>query len=688
MLCEALWEEERARRGDNRHQSSGGGGGGHHNDDEKQDDGDDEKNNDDGVRADSPKDVDGNDDDDAPPHTYERYKRDYSLDYIRGFFNAHLDDEWFRLRYSPLHRRRAAVRRRERAAAEALAVRDEIRRSAATFLAGARLGVGERDAVVGDRRSRDPVEVPASHWPSGHARCALEIRDVPPRVTDAQLSHAVGEHASVPPVRVVGTTVGATSVKRRHCDDLTRTCWAIFVNEEAKEEMVENLTKANLESGRLVGDRDRVAAAGVIPTVLSSDASSDGGLELEVECSDAFGRSEIDADGAGGAPPADAEGRIPKLPSRRETVRVVPREPRPEVAVLSVAVSRASRIPRDRAAAYVVARALDAADGVPEGRRLDDCAASLPEDVSEEDSLDAAVAYLRRVHLFSFYGCSTAASEGDALAGPESTVWLRCAKDADEAMDEDDDERYKDDLLVKRLDSSVARALEESQARVGAAAIFVDEATDAAAAALEEEEAEARQRWLRDHAITDADGRARCSLHFCRKLFKDRIFLHKHLLKKHPEYLAAEQAKTHDERMMRAWEAESVRPVPRILVDCGDRLGLVPTDVYGTTPTADDPAPALRRAEEEETARRREEEERRERWGRERRAAAAAARRDEERGDAVESRNDRPGGGGGGGGGFVDVDDVKDEKVELSFDDVALPAVPPKKRKRKKKKIL
>lgn len=32
---------------------------------------------------------------------YEVYRREYCLKYIRAFFNQHLDDVWFRARYSP-----------------------------------------------------------------------------------------------------------------------------------------------------------------------------------------------------------------------------------------------------------------------------------------------------------------------------------------------------------------------------------------------------------------------------------------------------------------------------------------------------------------------------------------------------------------------------------------------------------
>ena len=219
-------------------------------------------------------------------NTYEQYKKDYCLDYIRSFFNNHLDDEWFKQRYSPFHRKTFAEQMRNRATAEANAIHEEISKAAdensssgaELFIREARLGIGKKptgsDANkknhrLGKKRSystatdggehmdahgnnmegstekdvlfRNPV--PSSHILSGHTHCALEITEVPPYVTDAQLSHAVAEHSSSPPLRICSTTVGlggsseALGVGRasqKHCNSLLRTVWAIFINEEAK----------------------------------------------------------------------------------------------------------------------------------------------------------------------------------------------------------------------------------------------------------------------------------------------------------------------------------------------------------------------------------------------------------------------------------------------------------------------
>ncbi|MEL7342973.1 MAG: hypothetical protein AAGM67_20990, partial [Bacteroidota bacterium] len=161
------------------------------------------------------------------------------------------------------------------------------------------------------------------------------------------------------------------------------------------------------------------------------------------------------------------------------------------------------------------------------------------------------------------------------------------------------------DLLAQRLNDSISKALEETKqwTVVGEdteSMVVVSPSVDADARKLETTEKEVEPAWIADHTIIDEDGRARCSFHFCRKLFKDAMFLRKHLLKKHPEFLLAEIAKCHDPFMMKAWDMQEHRPVPPILVDCGHRFGFVESTVIGsTTPMAADPEPDLWRREEE-----------------------------------------------------------------------------------------
>jgi hypothetical protein len=103
----------------------------------------------------------------AEDAAYRGYNAKYCLNYVRTFFNHHLDDPWFRSRLSPLEAYRQAGRERKRASAEACEMRREIVQSLedaakgaipkkdpdspeylgpprCNFVAGCRLGVGTK----------------------------------------------------------------------------------------------------------------------------------------------------------------------------------------------------------------------------------------------------------------------------------------------------------------------------------------------------------------------------------------------------------------------------------------------------------------------------------------------------------------------------------------------------------------
>jgi len=325
--------------------------------------------------------------------------------------------------------------------------------------------------------------------------------------------------------------------------------------------MVENLTKANFEANR-ISDRNRSMDVDIIPSIDASKSHKT--LELDIDCTDAFGRREIDIDGHGGAPTAvpidpddiehangtkDKTTAIPKIPLRKVTVYVqTDSQPdRQNISVLSAALSSRERIPRDKAAALMIARALDSSNSIPSGVQLDNIVEILfpngghENENVEEDLLDVAIAYLRRVHLFSFYNGSSSHSEGDVLSGhyPAGTIYLRLRdadnilqKAKDEAVERDSNLNVNEnegvdekpapvtDLLVQRLDDSIAKALDESMGKIERAHVLVNEKVDTEALQIEKEETDFEQKWLDNHGLVDTDGRARCSFHFCRKLFK------------------------------------------------------------------------------------------------------------------------------------------------------------------------
>ena len=685
---------------------------------------------------------------------YDEYRRGYCLNYVRTFFNEHMDDSWFRTMYSPLIHYRAALQERDRAMKEAQQFKLELETSlgkqitsgeSCFFVRKARLGGGIKQPrkILGEdyhhhqqqqqqqqnyhSRESPNKKIPSSSAtlttnpvPSSHdisiANQVLPIRDVPPHVTDEQLTMALMNHCTK--TKTPSNWIIYSSSPN---NDLFRTAF-LYAPEEIRKDIITQLN--NLDRGAVpataMGDGISPAAAAHVPR--KEDTYVPKELELIVECSDAYGRLEIDADGKGGAP---EEGSVPP---RKASVWVSTIPLIPNVQVLSAAVSSQERIAKDKEYAIQLAKAYDQRRNVPPECRLEallEKAFPSPQDTNQdesssvaqrtEDTLDVAIAYLRRVHLFSFYnGCAVAPNVGDVLSGHHatSTIHLRLAN-ADEILKQAKDplppssiaitaasapatgesvpneiaeSPPKLDLLVQRLNDAIQKALNEchtweTTADGTISPYVVSKEIDEQAREIEHQESLVEGGWIDDHALIDEDGRARCSFHFCRKLFKDSSFLQKHLMKKHSEFLRAEIAKCHDSYMMKAWDAEEQRPVPPILVDCGRAFSLVPSPVLGAdAPIAADPEPDLWRRQEE---RRKQEEE------------EEAARR-ERYNQAVEAsldgplQEDRPpprsmNTGSGGGGGFVDVDDMKEEKVEMSFDNVELPIQPLAKKKKKRK---
>jgi len=580
--------------------------------------------------------------------TYDEYRKRYALNYIRAFFNQHMDDSWFRNRYSPLLKRRVLEDEYERAATEAKAMMEQVHHHDTTtttstttsssgtdsgvmaFISQARLGHGvKREMPTGSNNA-----LPKVHAFSCVAK-VIKLVNVPPHVSEDQISHALQAHSTMATQSTMHVYSGAVSTTT-----LLRDVISVFASVEIKNDVLHNLAKH-------------------VDSVPRKDDQGKYTLALSVECSDAYGRAELDEPG--------------NIIASRKAIVSLSTEPIPTaVTVLSASLSSKERIPNDKAAAIMIGRALDVKRKIPRQVRLEDLMEQLPPDTSDEDCLDVAIAYLRRVHLFSFYNaCSFGDSFINVLNGKTSagTVHLRL-QGADELLtSHDDDDNDKTDLLVMRLDDAIQRSMEATSDWVNSE-YMISQEDDARANELELLEQQTQQEWIEQHILVDGeDERARCAFHFCRKLFKDGSFLRKHLLKKHSEYLRAEVAKCHDAFMMQAWEKEEIRPVPQVLVDCGSNFGLQPSPVVGAVPMADDPEPELWRKEEERRKRLEEKEEMRHR----RRTHSHGG--GEDGGPPPLRRNVNA---------FVDVDDMKEEKVELKFDNVEIPVEAPKKKKRKK----
>jgi len=478
-------------------------------------------------------------------------------------------------------------------------------------------------------------------------------------------------------------------------------------------------------------------------------------LKLFIDCSDPYGRFTVTENGKVVEKPA--------ITQRKSTVLVVNDETSPQqisIAVLSAAISSNKRVQKDKESAISIARALDELRQIPKGKRIDDLLnivaqlqsndSSLSKEVSNltmekkqpsvEDLLDITIAYLRRVHLLSYYnGCKLSDNFGAALGTyhPVGTIYLRL-KGADEILEKMDEntelgfKKYDDslandsnsnsignetdttespidtdiikkDMLVRLLDQSIDRALNCSTnilAKGGNNCILNNE-LNATADEIELLEEKTKVAWVNNHCLLDTDGRARCTFHFCRKLFKDKSFLEKHLIKKHDAYLEAALSKCHDDYITRVWTEDIHRPVPPVLVDCGSKFGFKPCMIrmIDGKYAIDDPEPELVRISEEriqlKLRREAEENRRREyyyRLNEERRNKKQFSDTIIDVNATVEpfmsvghetnptfsnKKNS-----------FIDVDDMKDEKVMLSFDDIDLSKVSAKTTTKKKKKLL
>jgi hypothetical protein len=207
--------------------------------------------------------------------------------------------------------------------------------------------------------------------------------------------------------------------------------------------------------------------------------------------------------------------------------------------VLSAAVSSRERIKKDRDSVTTLASTLDEVREITRGNRLADLLRLLfPSEVEwaavdDEDVLDVSIAYLRRVHLFSFYnGCIMAKSVGSVLtySHPVGTIHLRL-RNADEILKKMAEERGRaiieggaeameegdasgnnagvaTDMLVMRLNDSIAKALEYVR-KMGerGPGCLIDEETDAAARQIESAERQTKIAWLDKHGMIDEDGR-------------------------------------------------------------------------------------------------------------------------------------------------------------------------------------
>jgi len=502
---------------------------------------------------------------------YDEYRKSYCLNYVRTFFNEHMDDSWFRSFYSPLARYEVGQQEQNRAAREASDFSNELESSLAKlkttaehqtnnnhhhhhhhesstntktnsnsneslsfFVLKARLGGGIRQAgnkpdyhhggssshhhnssshhgsshhhhgsssssyhhrqhhhhhsspSKSSRQSSSSSSSLVNPIPATHVLAltnrVLPILEIPHYVTDEQLTVAVMQQLPSKVSKEISMDPSSMVLySGLLAPDLTRTAY-LRASDEIRKEIIHALNQSgssnsggnhhnknsSSSSSNHHHGKDNTASSHV---PRKEDTFVPKTLELVVECSDAYGRMEVDADGKGGVP--EERGGVPQ---RKASVWVSTRPLSPSVRVLSAALSATARIRRDQVAALQLARTFDVRRNIPSRHRLDALlpravpriAGSLsnpnnnnnnnndndndndndannnhssnhnhhPPSQAVEDALDVTISYLRRVHLFSYYnGCQLATRAAEVFDGNHavSTIHLRLAN-ADEML--------------------------------------------------------------------------------------------------------------------------------------------------------------------------------------------------------------------------------------------------------------
>ena len=639
---------------------------------------------------------------------YDDYRADFGTTILRSFFNVHIDDEWFRDIYSPLNLTTAVDVATKRAVDEAEVFIEEIEGKigggsggddGAVWWSKYALSTGvsrpPAAATKGKRKYSDAStpspEAPVNVTPVGHLNAyeivnkksdstkTLQLEGVPPYCSDkvlaSQLKSIFNDYdrdatKSPPPFTIISGRVNALS---RLTKDKTynRVCWVLFETDEFYDEFVDACAYASASSG----------GKGIKSLRYE-------GMRVKIAVEDLFGRKEVDGDNKGSE-------YDPKNPTHekpdfvRQTCAIAVKSFNERGAKLLEQESGSpEQILKDKDISLLIAAELDSLRGVPEKFSMKNLVEKMTSDSSGDSAptlvLDVCVAYLRRVHMYLFYDAHLCEREGEML---EVKTAIRRAPEPSGDKEEGAEapvigsastnstiSTLRHQRLQKSLDFLKGKSKQKEENLNARHSEEIDELSDN----LKVEVEETKNIWLENHAKAvpneeTGEERYRCSFHFCKKLFKNRTFLDKHLLKKHPEFLAGEEAKAHDDFMKICWESAETRTcLPEVMVRIPN-FGIHPVPIKGTfsRPMIHDPHPAFA-AEEEARARanyEREEKRRREFEG-------------DRRGD-LNVMDDRPV------TTFVDADDLRDESKEVVFSSEKLDGVlksPPSEGKKKKKK--
>lgn len=477
--------------------------------------------------------------DDAPPEVWIRRYNDYQAQHVSSFvsmfFENNKTEDWFSERYDPAKRQALLQETRAWAVAES----EQFRASAA----------GEPEKML-LACSLEPTATKAKESPaltgrhiSGHVDCTICLSGVPSSCSKAGLRSSLLE-ALPDVVRLAVSQPRWIQTKEIGRVNLLfeRTAWVVLPSPDAAKAALAKLQ--NL----------RINVAGPID-------SSTGVASVLYTFS-------------------------PHATLHSPTTRAA--SPLPDAA------SSPSRVSVDFKQALELSRVLDSFQGIPEEARIATVLASLNESelfkASPTHGLDLVLAYLRRVHLVSYYESLRFRDEAHLLSIAPEAVFRRVGFASPFALDDGARVEYNmgfnEVLRVAELEAAARNA----QA-VGAFYVPTEDERDARY--ITEKTEQLMDALVEQYARPEGEGKGRCGFKWCNKLFKGTEYLTKHIRTRHVVDFSAELLAISAPFMKARYEAEdlALRPLPPIEVETVSGVEFV--SVQSVLETLQRPAPPL-----------------------------------------------------------------------------------------------
>jgi len=220
-------------------------------------------------------------------------------------------------------------------------------------------------------------------------------------------------------------------------------------------------------------------------------------VPVDICVKDLWGREFHDADGTGSEYVEGMEGHEPPEWTQRYCTVVVRSMEWPVAKVLPISLSSGYQITKDKLKALAIGKALDKLAGVPSAKTLEFFVTHLSTltTLTDEVYLDLAIAYLRRVHLYSYYDAVSCDTEGELL---ERSFHVRLA-DAGSLLKAEEEEGPVTDIFTQRHDTQIDLSLREFQNAVAVmetdGRVLINPECDEMAEAIKIEMEEVRGKW-------------------------------------------------------------------------------------------------------------------------------------------------------------------------------------------------